>query len=541
MNSLRALVWPLLAAAILSVTILPAQEATNAQPVELPEFSVTAERELPPPESWHYARIEGFEVLSSAGEAETRHLLTGFQRFALGLDLLWPGMRPSNLAPGTLIICGRDRKFESFLPASQRTSEQRNTAFSTRTPTGSAIVLDEETRTLNLATSEAATMEAAPVVASGADTADTGTDATVDLGFEVDPNQQLYREYVRFLTSGMNPPISPWFTEGLAQLFMNMRITETEISVGRVQNPNLAVENRGANIRTDSDFNQALARSALIPLDEFFAVTADSETARASINNTWGKQAYAFVHWGLYGELGRNQKQFVRFAIRANREPVTEALFKECFALSYAQGLQALRNHIEMTRSRVVGVRAEKGQKLPQPPAVELREATQPEIARLKADVYLLAGHADAARQELVTAYRRGERPPLLLAALGEAELRAGETARARKFLEAAANAKVIRPSAYVALARLRLAEFRGPQADAKLNVDQLKQVLGPLFTARGQPPRRPDTYVMIAEAWAASATPPAAAHLAVVDEGLKLFPGDEALRAAAAKLPAVK
>lgn len=519
---------------------LSAQEVANKEPVALPEYNVTAERELPPPESWFYARIEGFEVLSSAGEGETRELLKNFQRFALGLDLLWPGMRPSNAVPAALIICGRDRRYESFLPATQQAGEQRSTAFSLRTVQGSALVLDEETRILNLATSDLANQEAAPTLPSEGGADATGTDATVDLGFSVDPNQQLYREYVRFLTTGMNPPISAWFAEGLAQLFMNMRITETEISVGRVQNPNLATENRGAVVREDGDFNEALGGRALIPWPEFFAVILDAETARASVNNAWGKQAYAFVHWGLYGDFGRNQKAFVKFLLRSAQQPVTEELFKECFKLTYAEGLQALRNHIEMTRSRVVGVRAEKGQKLPQPPAVELREATQAEIARLKADVLVLAGHAEAARAELITAYRRGERPPLLLAALGEAELAAGEPARARKFLELAAAAKVVRPSAYVALARLRLAEAKAQPlgGNGKLSAEQLKAVLGPLFVARSQPPRRPDTYAVIAEAWAASATPPAAAHLAVVEEGRRFFPADPALRAAAEALP---
>jgi len=49
----------------------------------------------------------------------------------------------------------------------------------------------------------------------------------------------------------------------------------------------------------------------------------------------WDSQAYEFVHLCLYGMGKRYQKPFLQFVSRAGREPVTEAMFQECFGMSY--------------------------------------------------------------------------------------------------------------------------------------------------------------------------------------------------------------
>ncbi len=506
---------------------LAAQEAINEEPVVLPEYSVTAERELPPPEQWFYARIDGFEVLSNSSEGATKQLLKEFQHFAFALDQVWPGMRANNAVPAALIICGRKEKFEEFLPDNLRQTERATITFHRRDREQAVIVLDAQTKTLNLVTGEAV------------------DETSINPGFAVDSYQQLRREFLRYLLAGMDAPPPPWFAEGVSQLFMSMRITETEISVGRVENPNLVADREGTRAGAtpvyDRDFNAALAGRALLPMAEMFAVTADSATAQNPLNSAWAKQCYAFVHWGLYGDLGRNQKEFLTFVRRLGREPLGEAMFKECFKQSYDGMLFSLRTHIDYTRSKVAGVRAAKGEKIPLPPAPAIREATEAEIGRLKGDALRLAGHPGKARTVLVTSYRRGERDPNLLAALGLAELAVGDVARARKFLEAAAAGNAVRPRAYVELARLRLVEGRAkPEGrDGKLNAVQLGRVLEPLYVARGQTPPLSDAYELMAEAWGAGAVAPTADHLGVVEEGVRQFPRDAALVYGAAELRA--
>lgn len=513
---------------------LAAQAPTPQTVLELPTYTVTTERELPPPERWYYAQIEGFEVLSDVSDRSTRRLVNDFQRFGYALNLIWPGMRPIGATGISLIICRQRQMFQTFLPESLLRSGRPITSFHLRTREHATIVLDCQTKILNLP--EAADTPVAPAAAIGADPDSTAesADAGPNQGVAVDSYQQLYREYLRLLFAARPAPPPAWLSEGLTQLLMNLRITGTEISVGRVEDPNAKENRTTAASATDRDFNTTLARRALLPMAEMFAVTSDSDTAQNTMDSTWAKQCHAFVHWGLYGDFGRNKKAFATFVARLDREPLSETLFKECFKSNYADMLPALRTHIESTRTQFEGVRADKGGKIPFPPDAAVRPATEAEIGRLKGEVFTLASHPVAARTELVTAYRRGERAPDLLAPLGLAELAAGEQERARKFLEAAAAGKAANSRAYVELARLRLteAEARPEATDGKLSAAQVARVLEPLRLARAQPPPLPETYELIGATWTASATPPPASHLELLKEGLRLFPRDAKLRA---------
>lgn len=102
-------------------------------------------------------------------------------------------------------------------------------------------------------------------------------------------------------------------------------------------------------------------------MDELFAVTHDAPEANNVLGGTWAKQAYAFVHWGLYGDQGKHQKAFITFLRRLDREPATEALFKECFKQSYKDMLFTIRGYVEFTNYKIAGVQAGKGEKLPTP------------------------------------------------------------------------------------------------------------------------------------------------------------------------------
>jgi hypothetical protein len=87
-----------------------------------------------------------------------------------------------------------------------------------------------------------------------------------------------------------------------------------------------------------------------------------------------------------------------------------------------------------------------------------LQDAPDAVVGRIKGEALRLAGHGNEAHNALIAPYIRGERDPRLLAALGLDEKLAGNVDRARKFLEAASNAKVDRARAYLELARLRFA-----------------------------------------------------------------------------------
>ena len=527
--------------------------AAEEPALELPKYAVTTGRELPPPETWYYTRIAGQEVLSSASRRRTEDIARDIAQLLHALDLTGTGLLPKPKVPLRIFIAGRPDQFLALAPRvleSGETDPESATFGGTESP---ILVINAAARSLD---SEAA----APDEATGTADARTSTMRATDA------IRRLQTGYFRTVLAQQRPALPPWFIEGVAQVLAWARVTENSVTLGFVEDPNQTGPVGGIDrqpgrrafsdvhhefipgrdsLAYDLDFNAALSHSALFPMPELFA--ADLHTFPGKENYAkllrWQKQCHAFVHWGLFGDYGKNKKQFLAFMKRLQAEPLTEQLFKESFRMGYAEALTTLRNHIDMTRVTFVGVKADKGQKLPPAPPIEVREATPFEVAHLKSIAYTAGGQPGMAREELILAYRRGERDPNLLADLGLAELAGGDEERARKFLEAAFTGKAVGPRAHVELARLRFAEAQAAPAAAggRLDAAQVARVLEPLKLAHSQPPPLPETYRLLGAACQAGELPPSPAQRQLLDEGSRLFPRDaelEKLRAALPPLP---
>lgn len=151
-------------------------------------------------------------------------------------------MQQKTAVPTSLIICGRGAKFDAFIPTGQQRPNRAMASLTLRAAEQSAIVIDFQTKVLNLSTSEGATAAASTTAAAGEDGVSLGGG---DPGFQVDAYRQLYREYIRFLLGGVEPRGPAWFEEGVAQIFMAMEVTNTTIIVGKVENPNTISAEQG--------------------------------------------------------------------------------------------------------------------------------------------------------------------------------------------------------------------------------------------------------------------------------------------------------
>lgn len=514
-----------------------AQDPAPSGPViELPKFVVTDNRELPPPEQWKYATIPGFEILTNASDRATQRLIRDFDMFRQALGYVWETAArvPNRTTP--LIICGKGGKFDAFVPADKYTPDAGFASLFLKQGDRSAIIIDLQATTLNV------------LNVDGADDAASGTDSGQ---ISVEHDKQLYREYVRYLLSQHEPRVPAWLEEGLSQIIMKMQFDRRWIEFARLEDPNTVSaqaafvaetnaaaaaageDGDGATLpgapAEDRDFPRALRRRALVPLDKFFAIQHDSKEATNVLgNNVWAKQAYAFVHMCLYGENNKYQKPFMTFLQRLRREPASEALFKECFNMTYKQMLMQLRSYAEFTVYQHKVYQAKKGgQDLIDPPKpLALREATQSEIGRIKGETLLLAGHNAKARTELIAPYIRGERDPNLLASLGLYERKHGEEERGRKFLEHAYAQKTGRPDALFELARLRYADaLAKPAADGRFSAAQLNSIIDPLLIARKTPPHMYQIYELVGDTWARSAVKPKKDDIIVLIDGAQLFP----------------
>ncbi len=464
--------------------------------IELPKFEVVDSRLLPPPESWLYAEIPGFEILSSISERESKRFVRDFLLLQEVISAIMPGLlRGQTPVPTALVLCGsRGKGFDQFLPEDPSIERYGTNSYFFKNPERSAIVIDFALTELQL---------------------------EGDTRLEADPYRAFYAAYFRFLIRRqLGDKAPPWFEEGLVQLFAATEFDKKTITFAQIGD--------GFGAEKIGDFNHMLHQRAIMPFGEMLA--SDGPRARTPF---WAAQCYAFVHYCLYGMGQKNQQPFLRYVQKLAEEEPTEQLFKECFKKSYSQFATELRGYIDFTAHKKIEFRAKKGQAgLPEPPAVVMRAAADHEVGRIKGEVLRLGGHGADAHNALIAPYVRGERDPRLLAALGLDEKVAGNDERARRFLEAAAAAHVQRARAYLELARLRFADARAkPLApEGQLDSTQMASVLTPLFTARKQPPPLADVYRLIAEAWSLSAQRPEPEHFAVVIEGVRMFPRDSAL-----------
>ena len=528
MNSFRLDLPPGLCACALLLSALVPQSGLADEPaavgptVELPKLTVTESAGLPELESWRYARITGFEALSNASDRETKRLLADFLKFQQAVRLAWPAPTKP-LAASTLILCGRDRKFDAFIPAKLRTNESPVPSLFLRNREQIAIVVDLEARRVEISDPQAALLNNAPSVE-----------------YEIDAYRQLYREYIHYLLSQGEVRQPAWLEEGLAQIVMDIELTDRTLILGKIETYRgsatggspLAAEDTDATVANavvgEKPFNMVLQHRSLLRLDRFFAITHEDEEARQPLGNTlWAKQAYAFVHFCLFGEKLQYKEALATFVGRLAREPASEELFKECFKVSYTEMTKQLRGYILYTKHKYQKYPITDGDRVT-PDSVVLNDASPAQIGLLKGDAFRLAAHPEAALTEYRASYIRGAREPALLAGLADVQ---PDSALARRFNDEAVRTGVKQPSAYVTQARARLTEFKAdPGPDGKLTPTQMSAVLTPLFKARNFPPPLPDTYELIAEAWAASSVPAKPEHLGVLDEGVRQFPRNSEL-----------
>ncbi len=218
---------------------------------------------------------------------------------------------------------------------------------------------------------------------------------------EVSSKRQLFRQYFRYQIPPGNTAATPaWFMEAMCQLIMDLEFEK-------------------------------------------------------HVHPLWTKQAYAFVHLCLFGNPSRFRAALHDFVLRLQTEPLSEALFQECFGMSFEAMRQMLKGYIRRPVGKYDQYRLQEGSELTAK-LVTFREATQAQIARIQADAFRLAGHRTDALETLRIAYDRGEHDPELLAALGLEELHAGRRDRALQFLTRATENGAQRASAWEALDFIR-------------------------------------------------------------------------------------
>ncbi len=280
---------------------------------------------------------------------------------------------------------------------------------------------------------------------------------------------------------------------------------------------------------------------ALLPLERLFDGAVPAEQRKL-----WNAEAALFVRWGLFGRGDR--QAFLDFVDRSAREPITEALFRQHLGIGYSDAQKALGEYLLVAVGEPIAVPFT----VPPDEPVNFREATPTEVARILGDWGRLEARSpeeyshDFRRESLDQAdklyeriFARREDDPLFLAGFGLYELQTEDNLRARNALKAATAAGVVRPRAYVELARLRLEESLPSDQEGigDLSRDEFAEIVALLNTARLQMPSLRSTYFVLARAFEHAPSKPTLGDLWPLSEGVRLFPQNSNLAYSVATL----
>lgn len=316
--------------------------------------------------------------------------------------------------------------------------------------------------------------------------------------------------YVRSLLSRRTPTLPQWLVEGLTGLYEQTDLRANPIT--------LKPFNWVSRDDTMALLRDPESRRVLLPCVELFAVDAlQGEDKRGALRSAvWQAQTALLMRWALDPNNPGMSAALWKLAERAGREPMTEALFTECFGFGYSDLLDRLSDYLPTAVKEPVKL---KMRKLPPLPRFDPKPATPVQIARLRGEwermeiavvrekhPQFVQRYVDQARGTFVRARARGEREPQLVAAAALCEVAAGDLTAALPLLEEAAAAQVVRPRVYYELARLRwIALTRDAPPAQRFSKDQLYHVLEPLRQGMRQQPLLPEMVLLMADAWLCS------------------------------------
>jgi hypothetical protein len=493
--------------------------------IELPPMFVEGLGRAGP--QWRHAAGPGFEVLSCCDDDTTEAFMvrTLGQQALLG-ELVPPPLQRKNLAPTIVILLSED--FAGSMSA-EMVAEMRRIGSRQGAPGASGA------RIVGL-----------PQLRLSESDSDMSYFILADHGgYDL---LRLSPEFVSHLMITRVPALPDWFVAGVARLYPSTRFAEARISVGPLD--------WGSEVQTERLRRDARASRSLLPIAELFdpapGLPADP-AADEAYRRLWFQEAALLLRWALDDAAPERRAALVRWADLELPERQTEAAFRRCFGLGWADLRDRLSDYLPVAVSRPLLWRPAAR---PAVAAIDLRPAAPQEVRRIQGewerrevkfirDRYpdFLPHYIERARATLSRAYAAGDRDPRLLASIGLLDAETGDDAGAREFLAAAVQGGVERPRAAAELARARLAPFEGrgaagggdrPDRPALLP-DRIDFILAPLRVARAQAPPQLATYGVLAEVMRLSAGAPSAESRAALREGARLFPGTPGLALAAA------
>jgi len=498
---------------------------------------------------WKYLSCPGYEVISRCDDRDTRWFTSGlFRSGELQDELLPASFLPPQTVPITAILY--DRKPD---PA-QSGKSLVPTPMEVATATGSSWGALQNIHTMSghvLAQDRDTVAFASNLWGSRQKVDEDSTPIFADGGLLA----------ARLIRRGPVPPL--WFIVGLTQPYGLSRVVPEHsemiipgavwVSPAQAQADLEAANNRALATAQQSVraapvdvvalqpfVTSGRSKILFLPLQEIFREPRPDEGAPSEL---WRAEAALFVRWGYFGDQTNplHRLSFLRFLTRADTQPLTEAIFHECFGFGYAEMESRLAEYLTAANGNLIhaGYRTIPFWPAPLPPVIR-RPATDAEVARIVGDWERMTGlklrvrrpdlsrlYLHQAGETLHRAYAAGSRDPVLMAVLGLYDHDIGDDLSARPMLEAAMKAGAVRPAALLVLAQLRFAAAQshpsGPEG--KLSPEQVQGVTAPLLAEKDLTAWSLASYQLFTDVLAQSGQRPAPADIAILAAGVGLFP----------------
>lgn len=499
-------------AGLFLATSLPAAEDGA---ITLPPFLVEEATKGPP---WRHAVVERYEVLSRCEDAVTREVLDAHRRLQrLLAEILPPRLQVQHSQPVRILLV--DERSQSAASAEVMARMLGDARPPVEVP---AVDLGRGFRS----TARPVRYSFLPNLRLWDRDGMTVFMLVRREGFDGD-RLALTPDFASYLIRQRLPALPAWFVNGFIGLYEHVTYSGHELEVGPVEWLSPAA--------TEALRRDPKSAPPPEPLAGFLAgrlVNREGET-KAEALQRWRAQAIAFVRWIIEERDGISRAQFWDFIERSATLGPSDELFRHCCGIDYATATERFTARLpDLIRSiRRLEIRKDPLGRFP------LANATELQVAHLKGDwerleiPYVRAQfptavpkYVEQARRTLLRVPEGDRQDPGLLAVRALCEIDAGEPAAALPLLEQAAQGGPLRARAAAELGRLRLETLLASRREA-LTPTELASVLEPLFAARQLQPPQAEVYEQIAEAWLHSSFAPRPGHLAVVDEGVRLFP----------------
>ena len=489
---------------------------------QLPPLVINEEKET----RWQYSEVRGFEILSECSERETQAVIDALAR---GRVLTLPsGLRAKVSLPMVVVLFDRRPASSESVKAmgSKRGPGELNTHWTNLVkrvgPDGEVFCANlwgrsfrySSTFRVDLRTSFQLLVPPAPIWLHAGF---FGPYGIYDEHIEFDPGQQNLVELTEANWC------SPLELQEARNLWMKMLVLEKMPEAKRVAADRL-------NFSAPSPLGPYL-----FPMRELWAEAG--APADAADYERWASTCSLFVRWALFADSGRRAHAFWAFVDEARIRAVSEESFRKHFGMDFAATDLVLSWYFPRATSVRPGMRVD----APELPKITLRRASSGQIARMlgawerseisaaeaadrKPDAEMLTKKAG---DMLEHAYEKDSSDAGLQMQLALFEYEHGTRQRSLELLEALHAKGTMRPLAHLRLGSLRFENERikATVVGGRLTRSQIEYIQEALRAAYSAYPAMLETYALLADVWAAYGGSPSKEDLAVLWEGVRLFP----------------